>query len=112
MTDQEKFNTAEVKERLFEQYSYKCKCGKIAMFLAHRIAKTKNNIRIAGKKYCETFDKPLSQASKWGKVVIHHELNLEPVCQDPRCNDRVNIGFNTIWRDRLIKIIINVMEPE
>lgn len=75
MTERERFNIADQKREIMELYGYTCqRCGRVAVFLAHRIAQTKNNIR------------------KYGKENIHHWLNLVPVCYDQSCNDSFNIG--------------------
>lgn len=81
MTNRERMDAQEQRERLFKEAGWRCQeCGesiysKQTPQLAHRIAKTKNNLE------------------KYGKGIIHHPLNLVPVCC-LRCNDRQNIGFN------------------
>jgi hypothetical protein len=78
MTERESFEINELKNRLIKESHYKCQaCGRHIIFcqLAHRIKKSKYNIK------------------KYGKEIIHHPLNLKVVCS-LRCNSKVDIGCN------------------
>jgi len=92
MTEREKYNIAETKQRLFARDGYRCQnCdGSIYAYdtpqLAHRIASTVSNIR------------------RYGKEVIHHDENLYSVCS-LRCNDAMNIGMIPVIRDALAERI-------
>lgn len=88
MTEKEKFAIAEQKEAILNAYSWTCQiCDRPANQLAHRIAQTKSNIR------------------KYGKHIIHHWLNLLPVCS-LKCNDACNIGFKPYEVSLLVKDIL------
>jgi hypothetical protein len=83
-----KFEAEEKKIEILSAYNYRCiQCGGQAIFLAHRIAKTKNNIK------------------RYGTAVIHHEKNLLPVCSNPRCNDACNIGGRPGDVEKLVREI-------
>ena len=82
MTNKDKFYASELKERIYFERNGACEvCGKIIPFgeaqLAHRVAKTKANIR------------------KYGEDFIHSSVNLALTCPGA-CNDTVNIGFNPV----------------
>lgn len=73
MTDREKFRIGETRERVFARDHWACVvCGAPANQLAHRIPQTKANLR------------------RYGKAVIHHDMNLASVCS-LRCNSAVLI---------------------
>jgi len=85
MTNKEKFYANERREKIFAEAGYECvRCGEPVAQLAHRIAKTKTNIK------------------KYGELVINHNFNLVPVCNNPACNDSFNIGNNPRERDKLV----------
>ncbi len=63
-----------------------CPCGKPSSQLAHRIPQTKRN-----KKH-------------YGEAVIHHELNLVPVCC-LECNDAQSISNHPVERSRLLVLV-------
>lgn len=77
MTEREQLRIAETKKRKLLQEGYRCEvCGEPVtpwtMQLAHRIPKSKMNLR------------------KYGKEVIHHDLNLAVTCS-LQCNSAVII---------------------
>jgi len=79
MTDREKFNIYETKLRILDRDLYTCQypeCNNKAISLAHRIAQTKVNIK------------------KYGKEIIHHDLNMVSVCEIQSHNDYFNCAFN------------------
>lgn len=83
----------ETKLRLLNQRGSRCEvCGKLVTLescqLAHRIPKTKHNLKTYGAK------------------VIHHDLNLAVVCS-LRCNSAVlcNIATNPVEAGRIISEI-------
>lgn len=90
MTQRESFELSELREQLFKECGYVCQnpeCGKSiyhngSPMLAHKIAQTLGNIK------------------KYGKCVIHHPKNLAPVCC-LKCNDAMNIGYNTGEAEKL-----------
>lgn len=76
----EKLEALDRREEIFCQAGYMCEvCGKALRMgqpqLAHRIPQTKANIW------------------KYGSKVIHHRLNLAPVCS-LKCNGAVDIRNN------------------
>jgi len=81
MTVRKKLEANELRETIFARDNWTCQaCGGLARVhgtpqLAHRISKSKMNLR------------------KYGEAIINHPLNLVTVCSS-RCNDAVNIGFN------------------
>ena len=90
MTEREAFETEEQKRRIIALAGGWCMypgCMKPAIFLAHRIAQTKANIK------------------KYGKAVIHHERNLVPVCEIPAHNDYFNIGNRPLDVSCLVEAI-------
>ncbi len=94
MTAKEKLEAQEKKIQIYNSRNCTCEvCNKNISFseaqLAHRISKSKPNIK------------------KYGKKVIHHNLNLALTCSDKfgRCNDSVNINNNPIAIGELIKDI-------
>lgn len=77
MTEREKYNISETKQRIFARDGYTClypNCNKPAVFLAHGIAQTKANI------------------AKYGKDIIHSDYNLFSVCENQNHNDWFNFG--------------------
>ena len=88
MTEREKFLAEEKKIGILSAYNYTCvRCGRPALFLAHRIAQTSVNIKL------------------YGAAVIHHEKNMRPVCACSRCNDSVNIGGRPVEVEKLVREI-------
>jgi hypothetical protein len=86
---------SEKKKMIFAKNNYTCqKCGQPAIFLAHRISKSRMNIE------------------KYGKEIIHAENNLVPVCEKQKCNDSFNIGFNQGKIEKLLKIIFENLPCE
>ena len=92
MTERQRFDMQEQRQEIFAEYGYLCAvCIKAVRRygtaqIAHCIAQTKANIE------------------KYGKEVIHHKLNLRPVCS-LACNDYCNIGFSTKEADALAEKI-------
>lgn len=88
MTERDSFEIAETKVRVFKRDNYTCRaCGGSILYyctpqLAHRIAATESNIK------------------KFGKCVIHHDLNLAATCS-LKCNDAQNIGFDRCAAEKL-----------
>lgn len=87
------FEIGETKERLFERYDWKCGiCGEplnqtgAHKQLAHRVPNGPTNRR------------------KYGENIIHHDLNLVPVCC-LACNDAVLIGCDPEAERNLIEKI-------
>jgi 5-methylcytosine-specific restriction endonuclease McrA len=99
MTEREKYNIAETKQRLFARDGYRCQnCGgSIYAYdfpqLAHKIANSLVNIK------------------RYGKEVIHHDDNLSSVCC-LKCNDAKNIGMIPIERDALAERIKEKIRKE
>jgi hypothetical protein len=95
MRDKHKLEANEFRDSLFTIAGWRCcVCGLPLAIqgtaqLAHRVAKTK------------------SRLEKYGPSVINHALNLVPVC-GLRCNDRVNIGNQTLVAHALLDRIIRV----
>lgn len=96
MTAREKLEAEEKKKRIYYMKGGTCEvCGKVIPYaeaqLAHRIAKTRPNIK------------------KYGKNVINHPLNLALTCSDRfgRCNDACNIGNNPVKVAKLLGEILN-----
>ncbi len=99
MTERNGFQIAEMKVKIFERDNYRCgHCG-LSIFrngtpqCAHRIAKTESNIK------------------KYGKSVIHHELNLVSTCS-LYCNGHMNIGYRTAEAEELADKIRDAMLGE
>jgi hypothetical protein len=87
MTEREQFDYREKKLSILAHYHYRCTypgCKKRAVYLAHRIAKTKHNLEI------------------YGPEVIHHELNVMPVCEIQAHNDCWNIDKNHVEKRKLV----------
>ncbi len=92
MREKDKFDAIEKKEQILAKAGYQCGCcGRPATSLAHRIAKTKSNLK------------------KYGAEVIHHEYNLVAVCESPACNDSVNIGNNPAMVERVVRRALRVL---
>jgi hypothetical protein len=95
MRPKEKFEANEFRDSLFTIAGWRCCVCDIPLAthgtaqLAHRVAKTK------------------SRLEKYGPSVINHGLNLVPVC-GLKCNDRVNIGNQTLVAHALLDRIIRV----
>ena len=89
MTERQSFNLWQTRMRVFTRDGFVCqRCGDPAVYLAHRIAQTKSNIK------------------KYGEAVIHHEDNLVSVCFDPVCNDSFNIGGKPVEAGMLSEKIL------
>lgn len=88
MNERQKFEAEEKKIEILSAYNYSCvRCGRPALFLAHRIAKSDTNIK------------------KYGSSIINHEKNMLPVCANQRCNDASNIGGRPVEVEELVKEI-------
>ena len=89
MTGREQLRVGDMKIDLFSRANWLCKVctGPLARYgtpqLAHRIPATKHNLK------------------EYGKEVIHHRLNLVPVCS-LRCNSAVLIGNNPAAKESLL----------
>lgn len=98
MTGSQVLDAQEKREAIFKRDHWTCvKCGN-SLFdgipqLAHRIAKTKSNIK------------------KYGLSVINHPINLVSV-ETSFCNDQCNIGFNTVETERVVEEIRDAMLKE
>lgn len=100
MTAKQKFAANEQREALFTAAWWSCvvcleSLGPTAQ-LAHRVAKT------------------VARLNTYGPVVMHHPLNLVPVCS-LRCNDACNIGNRPVEAKALLDRIIRVttgIEPQ
>jgi len=78
MTERERFNIYEAKILIFNRDEYKCQypdCNKPSVYLAHRIAQSKSNIK------------------RYGKEIIHNYKNMISVCENQSHNDYFNIGY-------------------
>jgi hypothetical protein len=79
-----------IDDKLLEIYNrdnFQCQlCGRPVQQIAHRIAKTKDNIL------------------NYGKDIIHHRHNLVSVCS-LYCNGQYNIGFNPDKVNKLLRLI-------
>ena len=83
MTERKQFDLDELKREML--WGPCTVCGKKpAVQLAHRIPQTKGNLE------------------KYGKAVIHHRLNLMPVC-GLACNAAVNIEHKPQEKAELLK---------
>lgn len=77
MTEREKFEASLTKYEVMDRDSYTCqRCGTFATELAHRISKSKPNLK------------------RYGKKVIHHPRNLVASCHD--CNQLFLIDNNPV----------------
>lgn len=81
MTERERLEIAETKIRKCQEQQFKCGvCGKpitpYSCQLAHRVPKTKFNLK------------------EYGKAIMHHDLNLVAVCS-LRCNSSVLLDPST-----------------
>jgi hypothetical protein len=99
MTQVEKFEANEKREELFRDALYLCEhCGRSVNRygtpqLAHRIAKTKANIK------------------RYGESIIHHKLNLAPTCS-LECNSAMYIGVSRALADMLAEKIREAINEE
>jgi len=88
------FYTMEKMEQIHKAYFYQCaKCGEPSNQLAHIIPKRKTRIK------------------KYSKDVIHHPLNLVPVCS-LKCNDSCDIGQSVQAERFLVDLINYVIESK
>lgn len=93
MNAREKLDAEDRRQELFAKAWFKCQhCGGSIYAhgtpqLAHRIAKTKSNLK------------------KYGPLVIHHTRNLAVVCQVEPCNSAMNIGNNPGATMELVALI-------
>lgn len=89
MTDRQRLDLAELKIKLFQKYLWTCEvCRRpLATFgtpqLAHRISKSKLNLAM------------------YGPDIIHHELNLAPVCC-LKCNSAVLVDHKLDKKQALL----------
>ena len=92
MTERQRFDMQEQRQEIFKRDNYACQAcgGSIYRLgtpqLAHRISQGVANVK------------------RYGKEVIHHELNMASVCC-LKCNDAMNIGFSTKQADALAEKI-------
>jgi len=99
MTGREQIRLAEIREYLYSKADYKCVAcgGDLYRYgndqLAHRIPKTKHNLK------------------EYGKEIIHHSLNLAPTCSN-RCNSAVLIGNKPAEVKALLAEIRAALEEE
>ena len=87
MTEREKFDAEEQKREIISAHGGICQypgCYLPARDLAHRIGK--------GNEFIE----------KYGCEVVHHRLNMVPVCGKQSHNDYFNIGHNPVKTARLV----------
>ena len=92
MTERQQLNLEDQKKRIFAIYGGRCACcGKPATQLAHQIPQTKRFLR------------------KYGREVIHHRMNLLPVC-NLRCNAKVDIGNRPLVVKQLVIDIRKAMK--
>jgi len=95
MNERQKLEAEDRKIEILSAYNYSCvRCGRPAIFLAHRIAKTSTNIK------------------KYGSSMINHEKNMLPVCANQRCNDNCNIGGRPVEVEELVREIMEEIENE
>lgn len=95
LSERDKLDMAEQKMRILSAYNWRCvHCSGVAIFLGHKIAQTKTNIKL------------------YGLQVINHEKNLLPVCSNPRCNDACNIGGRPEEVRQLVKEIQAALDEE
>jgi len=88
MRERDKFNANERREWLFAQAGRRCQvCGRALESgvpqLAHRIPQKKRYLAL------------------YGKEVIHHDLNLVPVCS-LKCNAKVDLNGYPIEIEKLV----------
>ena len=84
------FEAEEQKRHILARFGFVCRypgCTSPAIFLAHRIAQGKNNMR------------------KYGRLVLHHPDNLVPVCSDQKHNDFFNCGNDPEATRELVRAI-------
>jgi hypothetical protein len=94
MTERQSFEINELKIKIMKSSEYTCQvCGKITSRgqLAHRIKKSKYNLK------------------KYGKEIIHHYLNLVYVC-DLYCNSKVDIGCNEELEKKIVNEIKEILK--
>jgi len=88
MTERQKLEAEEKKIEILSNYNYICvRCGRRAFCLAHRIPQSQMNLK------------------KYGHLIIHHPLNMLPVCNSSRCNDECSISNHPMAIEKLIKEI-------
>lgn len=99
MTNLEKLEAEEKREeKVFARDNWTCQtCGKSIYTYgtpqaAHRIAKTKPNLK------------------KYGPEIIHHPLNLVSVCSSDYCNSFWNIGHNPVETEKLVDKILESID--
>lgn len=91
------------KDIALQRDNYICqKCGKPALTVAHRIAKSKANKLFIFKYIYEKKQEFTSHANV--NKMIHHQFNLVTACNG-NCNDSYNIGMNPEKSKKLIELI-------
>lgn len=98
MTEKESSNIEVVRKYLLARNNYRCEVcnapiNELNCQLAHRIISSKNNLK------------------KYGKVIIHHYLNLATVCS-LYCNAKVNIENKPEIKKDLLKKIMKKVYTE
>lgn len=94
---------------ILERDNFTCQeCGKKfqatgSVQLAHRIKKGKGSENYVLKFYYQNFGQSISL--KMAREILNHPDNLVSVCS-LKCNDRQNIFFNPVERDKLLLKII------
>lgn len=97
------------KDIALQRDNYICqKCGKPALTVAHRIARTKSNIKHVQRLYYELFKEIITL--KYAEEIINHQFNLVTDCNG-NCNDSYNIGFKEELFRKLL-ILIHSMKCE
>jgi hypothetical protein len=94
---------------ILERDKYTCReCGRTyqrtgSIQLAHRIKQGKGSENYILKFYYQHFGQSISL--KMAREILNHPDNLVSVCS-LKCNDRQNIFFNPVERDKLLLKII------
>jgi len=105
---------SETRDKVFARNQYKCSvCGLHVqhnnnMQIAHSIKSGKGSENHIMQYLWSKYKKDRSR--RWVKdYILDNELNLSGVCS-LKCNDKCNIFFNPIERDKLIDLIIETTE--
>ncbi len=95
-TEREKFDIAQKKIQIYNLRGGTCEvCGKVIPYaeaqIAHRICKSKANLK------------------KYGKEIIHHNLNLALTCS-LKCNSGVNISNKSGEIRNLVQEMVDCLQ--